>query len=69
MSVVMIGQMDYLSMSLQMVCGHFVENRVVMEGFICGNVDIFIWGNKKCLLVKDVRVRFYLGSSPCTWHW
>lgn len=47
MSVALIGQMGHLNMSLQRVCKYFVMNRVVIEGFIHENVDIFIWGNRR----------------------
>jgi len=63
MSVDIIGQIGHLRMSLQMVCEHFVMNRVVMEGFIHWNVDIFIWRNKSVVFVKDVKIGFYLGSA------
>lgn len=57
MSVAIIGQMGHLSMSLQVVCEHFVTNRVVMEDFMHGNVDNFICKDTRIFLVKDVRVR------------
>lgn len=63
MSVAVIGQIGHLNMSLQRVCKYFVMNRVVIEGFIHENVDIFIWGNSRWFLVKDVKIRFCLGSA------
>lgn len=58
MSVFSIGQMGHLRMSLQMVCEHFVMNRVVMKGFMYGNVDIFLGGKKRGFLVKDAKLDF-----------
>lgn len=58
MSVAIIGQMGHLSTSLLMVCERFVMNRVVMEEFIHGNVDVFMWGNKRMS-----KLDFYLGSA------